>query len=96
MFRKFLNRQTVLIARIGARLGDTEEIRLHKQLVTATALMTGLAGFVWGLLYFSFGEWLSGWIPFAYGIVTYLNVALFAATGNVRLLRSSTLAKKGA
>ncbi len=45
-----------LFARIGARPGETEEERLHKQLVTATALMTGLAGFVWGLLYFAFAE----------------------------------------
>ncbi|MBI3958443.1 MAG: hypothetical protein HY328_06510, partial [Chloroflexi bacterium] len=91
MFKNVWLELLALFARIGARPEDTEEERLHKQLITATALMTGLAGFVWGLLYFSFGEWLPGLIPFAYGVIVYLNVLLFAITGNVNLLRGVLL-----
>lgn len=71
--------------RIGIRESDTDVERLQKQLATGTALMTGLAGFVWGLLYFSFGEWLSGAIPFAYGVIVYVMVGIFAVTGSLGL-----------
>lgn len=75
------------VNRITAREGDTAERQLHKRMVTATALMTGAAGLLWGLLYFSFGEWIPGAIPFAYGILLHGSVLLFARTGNVRFLR---------
>lgn len=71
--------------RIGIREDDTDEVRLHKQLATGTALMTGLAGIVWGVLYFSFGEWLSGAIPFGYGVIVYILLAIFSITGRQRL-----------
>ncbi len=87
MFRKFLNNQVSLVERIGARPADTEDERLCKRLTSATALMTGMAGFVWGLIYFAFGEWLPGTIPFAYGVIIHLSVLIFSITGNVRFLR---------
>jgi len=91
VLRKFLNSQVALIERIGARPEDSEDEHLHKRLVTATSLMTGMAGFVWGLLYFAFGEWLPGSIPFGYGVLLYLSVILFAFNGNVQLLRGILL-----
>ena len=91
MLRSFLNHQVALVERIGARPEDGEDQRLHKRLVTATSLMTGMAGFVWGLLYMSFGEWLPGSIPLAYGVILYLSVLFFAFNSNVKLLRGILL-----
>ena len=91
MFRKFWQSQIALIIRISAHPEDSEDEQLHKRLVTATSLMTGMAGLVWGLLYISFGEWLPGSIPLAYGVLLHLSVLLFAFTHNVRLLRGVLL-----
>jgi hypothetical protein len=54
-----------LIARIGSDPADSDEIRLQKTLLVLGSMMFIAAGALWGLIYFSFGEYIAGSIPIA-------------------------------
>lgn len=80
-----------LAAQIGADPHDSDEVRLHKSLLVLGALMFIAAGLGWGVMYFAFDEVWAGLIPFGYGLVSILSVALFATTRNYRFFRFSQL-----
>ena len=68
------------ISRIGADPADSDEVRLRKSLVVISAVLIGLAGAVWGVLYLALGEPLAGSIPLAYSGLTLISTFIFAAT----------------
>ncbi|MGH2498791.1 MAG: adenylate/guanylate cyclase domain-containing protein [Candidatus Limnocylindria bacterium] len=68
------------LTRTGAAAGDSDEVRLKKTLLTAAALMIGLAGVVWGALYFAAGEALAAAVPLTYSALSFLSIAMFSAT----------------
>jgi Adenylate cyclase, family 3 (some proteins contain HAMP domain) len=69
-----------LIARIGSDPDDSDEIRLQKTLLVFGSIMFIAAGALWGLIYFSFGEYIAGSIPFGYAIISILSLIVFHLT----------------
>jgi adenylate cyclase len=76
---------------IGATPGDGDNLRLKKSLMVVLSLPFVVAGLLWGILYFSFGEKLAGSIPFSYGIFSLLSIFHFGITGKFQLFRFSQL-----
>ncbi len=68
------------LTRIGADPADDNDARLQKSLLVVCALPFAFIGFGWGLLYFAFGEYRSGWIPFLYGVFSWFSIIYFAIT----------------
>jgi guanylate cyclase len=73
------------VARIGADPGDSDEERLQKTLLTLGSFMFITAGFLWAILYYSFGETLAGSIPLGYAIISSFSVIVFHWTRQYRL-----------
>jgi adenylate cyclase len=80
-----------IAARIGQDPKDSDEIRLQKTLLVLGSFMFICAGALWGLMYFAFGEWLAGAIPFGYAVVSALSMIAFARLRNYPLYRFSQL-----
>ncbi|MEX2555478.1 MAG: adenylate/guanylate cyclase domain-containing protein [Actinomycetota bacterium] len=74
-------------ARIGALPSDTPDEALRKEvLVLSAGLITGLA-IVWVVTYWALGLHLAAAIPFAYQVVSIINLAIFARTKRYRFFR---------
>ncbi len=86
-----LQRIFYLISRIGATAGETEDMRLQRNLLLIGTLMFILAGALWGVTYMFFGEFPAGSIPFGYSVFSALSVAMFAVTRRYRLFLFSQL-----
>ncbi len=80
-----------LISRIGADSRDSDELRLQKALMVSGSFMFILAGALWGVLYFSLGQWLAGSIPLSYAVISLLSIGLFSLTRRYRIFRFSQL-----
>ncbi|HEY3474262.1 MAG TPA: hypothetical protein VGK56_06590 [Anaerolineales bacterium] len=81
LFRQILPR----VVRIGANPVDSDEVRLQKTLLTLGSFMFLAAGALWGVLYFSFGEFLAGSIPLGYAVISSLSVLVFHWTHRYRM-----------
>ncbi len=79
------------LTRIGADPADDNDARLQKSLLVVCALPFAFIGFGWGLLYFAFGEYRSGWIPFLYGVFSWFSIIYFAITRRYGVFRVSQL-----
>jgi guanylate cyclase len=77
LIQKLIERFLPAIARIGADPDDNDELRLQKTLLTLGSFMFILAGALWSVLYFSFGEFIAGSIPLGYVIVSSLSLVIF-------------------
>jgi guanylate cyclase len=84
VIHKLFQRILPTLARIGAGPDDGDEVRLQKTLLTLGSLMFIAAGFFWGVLYFSFGEYIAGSIPMGYAIFSALSVLIFHWTRRYR------------
>jgi len=73
-----------LFTRIGADPDDSDEMRLQKTLLTLGSFMFIMAGALWSLLYFSFGEVTAGSIPLGYVIISSISVIIFHWTRGYR------------
>jgi hypothetical protein len=69
-----------LIAGIGSDPNDSDEARLQKTLSVLGAFMFIAAGILWSLIYFSFGEYIAGFIPLGYAIASSFSVIVFHLT----------------
>jgi adenylate cyclase len=69
-----------LVARIGRDLEDSGEVRLQKTLLVLGSSMFIAAGVLWGLIYFSFGEYIAGSIPLGYAFISIISVIVFHLT----------------
>jgi adenylate cyclase len=79
------------LARIGVLPGDSEELRLRKEvLVLSSTLMASLA-FAWVVTYGVLGLWVSAAIPLAYQLASAASIYRFARTRGYLLFRSSQL-----
>ncbi len=63
---------------IGRDSNDNEEIKLQKSLLVVFSGSMAIMAFFWGLLYFYFGETISGIIPFSYSIISLISLAIFS------------------
>ena len=85
MIEKLLQQILPFIGQIGADPNDSDEVRLRKTLLVLGSLMFIAAGTLWGLLYFSFGEYIAGCIPLGYALISFLSVLAFHFTHRTRL-----------
>jgi adenylate cyclase len=85
LIQKLFQRSFPIITRIGVDPDDSDEVRLQKALLTLGSLMFILAGAFWGILYFSFGEWIAGSIPLGYAIVSSVSLVIFSINHRYRL-----------
>jgi len=54
---------------IGAASGDSDDLRLQKSLLVMFTFPFLIAGVVWGIMYFMFGEKSAAIIPLSYAVV---------------------------
>ncbi len=91
-------RQMTTLATISARLhaagvepGDSDDLKLKKQLLLfAMALMTA-APMCWNALYGYFGLHVSAAVPFGYQVISLATLLVYLYTGNFNLFRAAQL-----
>jgi guanylate cyclase len=76
---------------IGSDPRDTADERFRKRLLVAVAIVILPIGFVWGCLYWAFGEQAVALTPWAYVAGSALSLAVFARTRNFPSLRTAQL-----
>ena len=79
-----MNRLLPTLLRIGADPRDDEDERLRKLLVLAAALMVAPAGFIWGAVYWVFGEHLAAAVPWTYALIASISIGILAITRDYR------------
>jgi guanylate cyclase len=86
-FRAFVQR----VAQIGVLATDSAEEALRKETLVLFVAVTGLLSFVWVGTYAVLGLYLSAAIPFAYQVVSAVNLAVYARTKRYRFFRACEL-----
>jgi adenylate cyclase len=76
---------TARLAGIGVRPEDDDDLRQKKTLLVLLAVLILPVSVVWGALYLGFGATV-GILPLVYFAVSIASLAVFARTGNFRLL----------
>jgi guanylate cyclase len=76
---------------IGADPLDTVDERFRKRLLVGVSLLILPAGFVWGCLYFAFGETAVALTPWGYVLGSIVSLAIFARTHDFAFLRTAQL-----
>jgi adenylate cyclase len=76
---------------IGADPADSPDRRFRKRLLVGIALLILPIGFVWGCVYFAFGEPVVALTPWAYVAGSIVSLAIFARNRNFAFLRTSQL-----
>lgn len=91
MIEKLTSQVFPFMAHIGVDPNDSDELRLQKSSLTLGAFMFILAGALWGILYFLFGQPIAGAIPFSYAVVSFFSVIFFHYTRRYESLLFSQL-----
>ncbi|MCL5998090.1 MAG: adenylate/guanylate cyclase domain-containing protein [Chloroflexi bacterium] len=91
MIQKLLRQALALVARVGVDPMDSDDVRLQKSSLVLGSLMFIVAGALWGILYFLFGQPLAGSIPLSYAIISFLSVIIFHLTRRYDLFLFSQL-----
>ncbi len=76
---------------IGADPADSSDERVRKRLLVGIALVILPIGFVWGCLYFAFGEPAVALSPWGYVAGSIVSLAIFARSRNFAFLRTAQL-----
>jgi guanylate cyclase len=76
---------------IGADPADSADLRFRKRLLVGVALIILPAGFLWGCLYFGFGERVVALTPWGYVVGSVVSLVVFARTRNFAFLRTAQL-----
>jgi hypothetical protein len=63
LIRNFIQQILPWMARIGYDPNDSDETRLQKTLLVLGPSMFTAAGALWGILYYSLGEYISSSLP---------------------------------
>ena len=74
---------------IGADPRETADERFRKRLLVGVALLILPVAFVWGCVYWGFGERSVALTPWAYVVGSVLSLAVFARTRNFAFLRTA-------
>ena len=88
---KILNGCLEVCTSIGVTSSDAEKERLKKVSLTLVPMIIGPAAFLWGLIYFYLGHYLSGAIPFLYSIISLFNLWHLNKTKNIFLLQKTQM-----
>ena len=75
----------------GADPADSSDERFRKRLLVGIALLILPIGFVWGCVYFAFGEPVVALTPWAYVAGSIVSLAIFARNRNFAFLRTAQL-----
>jgi guanylate cyclase len=86
-FNKTFNR----IGLIGSVDGDSEDTRIQKSLLVVCTIPFIVAGALWGVMYFLFGENKAALIPLSYSIVSLLTLIYFSYSRKFNAFRFSQL-----
>jgi adenylate cyclase len=78
-------------ARIGVLPTDSRDEALRKETLVIAAAFVTLLSFVWVGTYWALGLYLSAAIPFAYQVVSVVNLAVLARTKRYRFFRACEL-----
>jgi guanylate cyclase len=76
---------------IGADPADTSDERFRKRLLVGIALLILPLGFLWGCLYFAFGEPVVALTPWGYVAGSIVSLVIFARNRNFAFLRTAQL-----
>jgi hypothetical protein len=76
---------------IGSDPADSSELRFRKRLLVGIALFILPIGFLWGCLYWAFGEKAVALTPWAYVGGSIISLAVFARSRNFAFLRTTQL-----
>ncbi|HEU4972888.1 MAG TPA: adenylate/guanylate cyclase domain-containing protein [Gaiellaceae bacterium] len=76
---------------IGADPADSADLRFRKRLLVGVALIILPAGFVWGCLYFAFGETAVALTPWGYVVGSIVSLVVFSRTRDFAFLRTAQL-----
>jgi adenylate cyclase len=76
---------------LGADPADTTDERFRKRLLVGIAVLILPIGFVWGCLYFAFGEPTVALSPWGYVAGSIVSLAIFARSRNFAFLRTAQL-----
>jgi adenylate cyclase len=74
---------------IGAAEGDSSELRFRKRLLVGIAVFILPIGFLWGCLYWAFGEEAVALTPWAYVTGSIISLVVFARNRNFAFLRTA-------
>jgi adenylate cyclase len=77
------------ILSIGADPADSADERFQKRLLVGVALLILPVAFIWGCLYWAFGEHGVALTPWAYTLGSALSLAVFARTRSFAFLRTA-------
>jgi adenylate cyclase len=80
LLRKLIEQTAPMVARIGVDPTDGDDVRLQKSSLVLGSIMFIVAGVLWGSLYFMFGVWAAGSIPFSYAVVSSISLIVFHLT----------------
>jgi adenylate cyclase len=89
--RPVVDRITSVAIGIAADPDDSDELRLQKTLLVSGSTMIAVAGFLWSLIYFFFGEYRAAAIPFSYSIISSVSIVLYGLTRRYQFFRFSQL-----
>ena len=80
-----------LVARIGSSPTDDDDTRLRKSLLVICTLPFMVAGVIWGIMYYLFGEPWAGAIPLSYSVFVLLSLIHFGLARQFYFFRASQL-----
>ncbi len=73
----------------GILEGDSEDVRLQKNMLVHSSLMMAVVAVLWGLVYIHFDEPLAGAIPLGYAVASFISLFLFGKLRRYHLFRTS-------
>ena len=91
MSKNLLSNSFSRLAAIGAKPGDSDEIKLQKSILVVSAIPFIIAGIIWGIMYISLGEATAGLIPLSYSVVSLISLVIFSIKRKFRVFRFSQL-----
>jgi diguanylate cyclase (GGDEF)-like protein len=80
---EILNRVLNFFLNIGSQKSDSESLKLQKSSLIFLPLIIAPAAFIWALLYFYMGHYISGSIPLSYNLISVYNLWHLHRTKNI-------------
>ena len=91
MIQRLIQQVLPLVSRIGVDPNDSDEMRVQKSSLVLGASMFIIAGALWGILYFLFGQTIAGAIPFSYAVISFFSIVFFHLTHRYKTFLFSQL-----
>jgi diguanylate cyclase (GGDEF)-like protein len=79
------------VASLGTDIGDSDEERVRKAILTLVGGCIAILAIFWGSLYVVLGFPYSGAIPLSYAVISFISIAYFFGTKRFRFFRFSQL-----